>query len=361
MVAADYMPKAGGTFTGGVGLDYAGNAVFSIFGGAAGFLRMGDKGAGANLKYYDAVVNDGTLSFRSLNDDTSTKNTPLTLNADNSVSLASALFAGSVGAGNGYARVNPGHASGAGWVGWYNSSGNRLGYMGDSNTNIHLALENSAIFQISGGAVQLPSWTTATRPASPQDGYIGRNSDTGQIEFYHTSIWRTLFATPGVDLKWNEATPGAAVDIRFPANSWGMRIRGLWMNGTTGANLLIRTSADFSSFASGASDYVQSGYFLQEGSTLSGANTGTSTSLFAGAAIHVTTLVMPFELTITSGGSGQYPHIVSHSHGFNAGANGTTLLAEGYRNSTASIGAGGIRLLASSGNIAAMRYHVEPI
>ena len=34
-----------------------------------------------------------------------------------------------------------------------------------------------------------PSWTTATRPASPVAGQVGYNTTTGQLENYNGSAW----------------------------------------------------------------------------------------------------------------------------------------------------------------------------
>lgn len=44
----------------------------------------------------------------------------------------------------------------------------------------------------STGALGLPSWTTATRPASPSNGNIGYNTTTGTWEAYNNSGWVPL-------------------------------------------------------------------------------------------------------------------------------------------------------------------------
>ena len=41
----------------------------------------------------------------------------------------------------------------------------------------------------SNGGITSPTWTTATRPASPVTGQMGYNSSFGAIEFYNGSSW----------------------------------------------------------------------------------------------------------------------------------------------------------------------------
>ena len=42
------------------------------------------------------------------------------------------------------------------------------------------------------GAFQLPSGTTAQRPASPQAGYMRWNTTTTEAEFYNGTEWKNL-------------------------------------------------------------------------------------------------------------------------------------------------------------------------
>ena len=42
-----------------------------------------------------------------------------------------------------------------------------------------------------------PSWTTATRPASPAVGQMGYNTTTGQMDLYNSSGWTSIPATGG--------------------------------------------------------------------------------------------------------------------------------------------------------------------
>src|SRR5918993_3246681 len=56
-------PTAGGSFTNNVTMTVAGNALFSIFGSAAAFVRMADTGAAANSRYHDIVADGGNIIF----------------------------------------------------------------------------------------------------------------------------------------------------------------------------------------------------------------------------------------------------------------------------------------------------------
>ena len=48
------------------------------------------------------------------------------------------------------------------------------------------------------GYLNLPTWTTATRPSSPVTGTQGYNTTTGQIEVYNTTyaIWSAASTAP---------------------------------------------------------------------------------------------------------------------------------------------------------------------
>ena len=41
----------------------------------------------------------------------------------------------------------------------------------------------------------VPSWTTATRPASPTAGQMGFNTTTGSFEYYNGTNWFAVTAT----------------------------------------------------------------------------------------------------------------------------------------------------------------------
>jgi hypothetical protein len=47
----------------------------------------------------------------------------------------------------------------------------------------------------SNGGITSPTWTTATRPASPITGQIGWNSTLSSMEVYNGSAWQTVATT----------------------------------------------------------------------------------------------------------------------------------------------------------------------
>jgi len=76
----------------------------------------------------------------------------LTLASTGTLSLSGTFYqVPSSGAGGFY--IDRGTSSTSPYISWFNGSGTRLGYMGYSNTNVGLYLENSAAFTITGGNV----------------------------------------------------------------------------------------------------------------------------------------------------------------------------------------------------------------
>lgn len=69
----------------------AGDAGLNLIGGTAGVLHLEDEGAGADRKIYQIVSDDGSLIIRSRNDDGSTKETLLTIDADGRVRVAATV------------------------------------------------------------------------------------------------------------------------------------------------------------------------------------------------------------------------------------------------------------------------------
>jgi len=78
----------------------------------------------------------------------------------------------------GRVQLTKGTASACGYIAWHlPTTGNRLGYIGDSTTDVQLNLENSAKFIISGGPLVTPTATPATEGAA---GVVGQWAwDTG--------------------------------------------------------------------------------------------------------------------------------------------------------------------------------------
>jgi hypothetical protein len=83
MIAADYMPKTGGEFTGDIQVSNdSGEATITVYGTTHGAYWMGDTTAGANLKWSRIAHEEGATYFQLMNDDFSLKNTALTINAN---------------------------------------------------------------------------------------------------------------------------------------------------------------------------------------------------------------------------------------------------------------------------------------
>lgn len=109
----------------------------------------------------------------------------LTLTAATSIAAIGSIssqtsFAARAPGVTGYIFMSPGGTSNAGYVAWFKGDGaTRLGYMGFSNTNIELTLENGASFTVVGGAASFSStvktgvYTVATLPTA---GTIGRRA-----------------------------------------------------------------------------------------------------------------------------------------------------------------------------------------
>lgn len=45
------------------------------------------------------------------------------------------------------------------------------------------------------GALQLPSWTSSTRPSSPENGLIGFNTQSKRLELYYSGLWINVGST----------------------------------------------------------------------------------------------------------------------------------------------------------------------
>jgi hypothetical protein len=144
-------------------------------------VRMSGKNASSQVKALDFKLTAGTPLWTI---STAAEGTDLGINimpnGSAGLSLAyttgAATFSSSVTIGGTFVQ-NP--ASGAGglyidrgtsstspYISWFNGSGTRLGYMGYSNSNIGLYLENSAAFAITGGNVGIGT-------TDPSTGYAG--------------------------------------------------------------------------------------------------------------------------------------------------------------------------------------------
>jgi len=76
-----------------------------------------------------------------------------------------------------------------------------------------------SLAQINEGEV-LPVWTTATRPASPTNGYIGYNSTLSSVEAYSNGVWGSVGGGAtggGTDNVFNENEYVVTTDYTIPA------------------------------------------------------------------------------------------------------------------------------------------------
>lgn len=95
------------------------------------------------------------------------------------------------------------------------------------------------------GAITAPGGTTAQRPASPANGMVRINSDTGYLEYYQNSEWVSATQSTGARVATtgniNLASPGATIDST--ALSAGDYVL-VWQQTTTSQNgLYIWTGA----------------------------------------------------------------------------------------------------------------------
>ena len=116
-----------------------------------------------------------------------------------------------VGASNGWATMNGGDATHAGYFAWFNPSGTRLGYMGFDNTDVNLNLENGADFAITNGSVGIGT----TNPGAKLHVKSGTNADsTGQPSGMFASIIynaNNVSTANGLLVKNNWATSASTV------------------------------------------------------------------------------------------------------------------------------------------------------
>jgi hypothetical protein len=84
-----------------------------------------------------------------------------------------------------------------------------------------------------GGAANLPTWTTAGRPASPADGYFGKNTDLGCIEFWDAGF------VDWIQVGWQRSSPLAASGSSVELSGippWAKKVRLAILDGSGTAN-----------------------------------------------------------------------------------------------------------------------------
>jgi hypothetical protein len=117
--------------------------------------------------------------------------------ATNGTTTITGTFVQNPSSGAGGLYIDRGTSTNSPYISWFNGSGLRLGYMGFSNTNVGLYLENSAIFAISGN-VSMARFSAT----------VGFSSYTGDGLFNAASLPCRV-------------TPPGGGEIRFGYNDYG--------------------------------------------------------------------------------------------------------------------------------------------
>ena len=99
----------------------------------------------------------------------------------------------------------------------------------------------------------LPSWTTATRPASPANGLIGYNSTTSQLDQYVGGAWASVPTASGASLTTPSFTSTIGVGSATAAS--------------TGAGVTFPATQSASSNANTLDDYEEGTWTPTDGSS----------------------------------------------------------------------------------------------
>ena len=211
------------------GLSMTGNALTS-----GGLLSLTSSSANLNSTnglLYVANTSASTTGLVARIQSNSTAGSGLTVLANGNVGIgivnpgATLSVAGTISTGNGtngYVTMNAGAADRAGFLEWRLGNGTRLGFVGDSASNIALALENSANFTVNGGNVGVGT----SDPKSSLDvvasnaGTANSNSGVDPQNFV-AYINNTASGTNTNGLLVNMATPSPGTGnqwIEFTAN-----------------------------------------------------------------------------------------------------------------------------------------------
>jgi hypothetical protein len=202
------MPKTGGTFTGDTGIVAAsGAATLYAEGATHGQLQLKDTGAGANLKLFRILTDDGVTSFANYNDNGTWKNTPLTLNADGSATFGSRVYAlgrfYSTGTYPGY-QFNDTDAATDRKVAEFAYDGGTLGFHRYSDAAVYadtpFYMDSSGVFVMTYGGSSLGEFRSVGTITMQRatGGNVRLNSDgsatrTGWIEWRRASDARVAY------------------------------------------------------------------------------------------------------------------------------------------------------------------------
>mgnify|MGYP003338124165 FL=1 len=147
--------------------------------------------------------------------------------------------------------------------------------------------------------VFLPTWTTATRPASPSNGEIGYNSTTGALDQYVGGTWASIptsSVTPGgstTQLQYNNAgsfggISGVTTDGTRVTNSTTTSVGGATPS-TSGVGITYPATQNLSTNANTLDDYQEGSYT----GTLTGCTTSPTTTVYytkVGNIVHLNNL-----------------------------------------------------------------------
>ena len=147
--------------------------------------------------------------------------------------------------------------------------------------------------------VFLPTWTTATRPASPSNGEIGYNSTTGALDQYVGGAWASIptsSVTPGgstTQLQYNNAgsfggISGVTTDGTRVTNSTTTSVGGATPS-TSGVGITYPATQNLSTNANTLDDYQEGSYT----GTLTGCTTSPTTTVYytkVGNIVHLNNL-----------------------------------------------------------------------
>lgn len=89
-----------------------------------------------------------------------------------------------------------------------------------------------------GGAANLPTWTTAGRPASPSDGFFGRNTTLGCLEYWDSTF--SAWIQDGWQLGAAVSLSGTATDLTNVIPPWANEVEVCVLSmSTSGTNSTI--------------------------------------------------------------------------------------------------------------------------
>jgi hypothetical protein len=137
--------------------------------------------------------------------------------------------------GSSWLYLTQGTSSNTAYISWLNPSGNRIGYLGSSATNISLALENSANFVVTGGNVGI-----GITPYAWNSIFIGIDFvNKGGVNSYtnYLALSQNMYYGTGALDGWRYKSTGYAAAINLESSSGNIVLRNTSTSGTADAAL----------------------------------------------------------------------------------------------------------------------------